>query len=74
MFSNTVSIQSIVKVNYLMKKSPTFFDVHLCLPVGVRGNFFMREKTTFCFSVSAFRLLTMQRKLTYAKRFTLFAP
>jgi len=37
------------------------FCVHLCLPVGVRRNFFRRAKTTFCLSVSAFRLLTMQR-------------
>jgi len=47
--------------------------VHLRLPVGVRRNFFRRAKTTFCLSVSAFRLLKMQRKLTNAKGFTLSA-
>jgi len=74
MFSNTISIRSIVKVNSLMNKSPKFFDVQLCLPVGVRRNFFKRAKTTICLSISAFRLLTMQGTLTYAKRFTLSAP
>jgi len=29
-----------------------FFDVHLCLPVGVRRNFFRGGKTAFCLSVS----------------------
>jgi len=75
MFSNTISIRFIVNVNYSMKKIfLSFFDVHLCLPVGVRRNFFRGAKTTFCLSLSAFRLLTMQHKLTNAKRFTVSAP
>jgi len=45
--------------------------VQLCLPVGVRRNFSEGKNDILLVS---FRLLTMQRKLMHAKRFTLSAP
>jgi len=66
MFCNTISIRSIVKVNYLKKKSPKFFWCALVPPSGRPQKFFQEGKNDVL--LVSFRLLTMQRKLTYAKR------
>jgi len=71
--SNTISslFGPFLKKIIIFLNLSSFFDVHLCLPVGVRKKFFRGEKRHFVYQ---FQLLMMQHKLTYTKRFTLSAP
>jgi len=65
-------MRSIVKVNYLMKKISQVFLMCTCASKWASAEIFSGGKNDIL--LVSFRLLAMQHRLTYAKRFTLTVP
>jgi len=64
MFRNTISVRSIVEVNYLMKKISQIFLTCTCASQWAPHKFFQGGKNDIL--LVSFRLLTMQRKTLYS--------